>query len=77
MIFFIPRTEPLQYLNQKVWDYVLSEEVKNFLNNLDHTEYRILRSPHAMYLELHDDNHIIMFKLLFGDYLNTHANQLQ
>lgn len=71
MIIDIRRKTPLVYLDEYLWEYMLSPEVKTFLNTLDENTYKVWRMSDRFLLEFknHQDDNIIMFKLLFGDHL--------
>ncbi len=71
MIIEILRKEPLVYLDERLWEYMLSPDVKSFLNTLDESTYQVWRLTDRFLLEFKNfqDENILMFKLLFGEYL--------
>lgn len=71
MIIDILRKEPLVYLDERLWEYMLSPDVKQLLNTLDQDTYTVWRMSDRFLLEFknHQDDNILMFKLLFGEYL--------
>lgn len=66
---------PLVILNTKVWEYLLNEDVKHYLNSLELNTYQIHRqlnvglSQATITINFLNDNDAIMFKLLFGEHL--------
>jgi hypothetical protein len=71
VIIEILRKEPLVYLDERLWEYMLSPEVKSFLNTLDEGTCQVWRLTDRFLLEFknYQDENILMFKLLFGEYL--------
>lgn len=69
MYINLKRKEPLVYLDKRLWEYLLHEDVKNFLNTLDRDSYVVHRFTQDITIELKNDDDALMFKLLFGEYL--------
>lgn len=69
MYFNLKHKEPLIVLNRKLWDYFPSDDLKTFLSTLDTKSFQIHRLTQEIILEIKNEDDVIMFKLLFGEYL--------